>query len=157
MEGSALSPLAEIERAVQERAKDISLEMSGPDGEAKLRGLIADEVARWNDDHRRGRRALALPDPDAVVERALRNLARHGPLTPLLDDDVWEIMVNAPDSVFVRRHDPDFGVGFMKPCTSFPYPAKVWINGHEWAKRQADRTGLGYRSLARSARPPKNT
>jgi hypothetical protein len=24
----------------------------------------------------------------------------------------------------------------------------VWLNGHEWAKRQADRTGLGYRSLA---------
>lgn len=45
----------------------------------------------------------------------------------------------------------------MKICTSFPYPAKVWINGHEWAKRQVDRTGLGYRSLARSARPPKNT
>ncbi|HEX6287435.1 MAG TPA: hypothetical protein VFZ80_08105 [Acidimicrobiia bacterium] len=110
MEGSALSPLAEIERAVQERAKDISLEMSGPDGEAKLRGLIADEVARWNDDHRRGRRALALPDPDAVVERAFRNLARHGPLTPLLDDDdVWEIMVNAPDSVFVRSTTPTSG------------------------------------------------
>jgi pilus assembly protein CpaF len=84
--------------------------MSGPDGEAKLRGLIADEVARWNDDHRRGRRALALPDPDAVVERAFRNLARHGPLTPLLDDDdVWEIMVNAPDSVFVRRHQGPSG------------------------------------------------
>jgi pilus assembly protein CpaF len=110
MDRSALSPLAEIERAVQERAKDISLEMSGPDGEAKLRGLIADEVARWNDDHRRGRRALALPDPDAVVERAFRNLARHGPLTPLLDDDdVWEIMVNAPDSVFVRRHQGPSG------------------------------------------------
>jgi pilus assembly protein CpaF len=110
MDRSALSPLAEIERAVQERAKDISLAMSGPDGEAKLRGLIADEVARWNDDHRRGRRALALPDPDAVVERAFRNLARHGPLTPLLDDDdVWEIMVNAPDSVFVRRHQGPSG------------------------------------------------
>jgi len=65
MEGSALSPLAEIERAVQERAKDISLEMSGPDGEAKLRGLN--------------------------------------------DDDVWEIMVNAPDSVFVRSTTPTSG------------------------------------------------
>jgi Flp pilus assembly CpaF family ATPase len=56
--------------------------------------LIGDEVARWNDDHRRGRRAFALPDPELVVERAFRNLARYGPLTPLLaDDDVWEIMV----------------------------------------------------------------
>ena len=44
--------------------------------------------------------------------------------------------------------DPDFGVGFIKLCTYFPYPAKVWLNGHEWAKRQADRAGVGYRSLA---------
>ena len=34
--------------------------------------------------------------------------------------------------------DPDFGPGFIKICTYFPYPAKVWVNGHEWAKRQAD-------------------
>ena len=95
------SPLVEIERAVQERAKDVSLEMSAPGGEAKLRALIADEVARWNDDHRRGRRAIGLPDPVLVVERAFRNLARYGPLTPLLaDDDVWEIMLNAPDTIF---------------------------------------------------------
>jgi pilus assembly protein CpaF len=100
-----VSPLVEIERAVQERAKDISLEMSAPGGEAKLRALIGDEVARWNDDHRRGRRTFGLPDPALVVERAFRNLARYGPLTPLLaDDDVWEIMLNAPDALFVRRH-----------------------------------------------------
>jgi pilus assembly protein CpaF len=102
---AAASPLAEIERLVQERAKDISLEMSAPAGEAKLRALIADEVARWGDDHRRGRRPFELADPDQVAERAFRNLARYGPLTPLLDDDdVWEVMVNAPDAIFVKRH-----------------------------------------------------
>ena len=40
--------------------------------------------------------------------------------------------------------DADFGPGFIKLCTCFPYPAKVWANGHEWAKRQADRAGVGY-------------
>ena len=44
--------------------------------------------------------------------------------------------------------DADFGVGFIKICTYFPYPAKVWVNGHEWAKRQADRAGIGYTALA---------
>lgn len=44
--------------------------------------------------------------------------------------------------------DPDFGLGFIKVCTYFPYPAKVWVNGHEWAKRQADHAGIGYRALA---------
>ena len=37
--------------------------------------------------------------------------------------------------------DPEFGPGFIKICTYFPYPAKVWVNGHEWAKRQAATSG----------------
>jgi hypothetical protein len=44
--------------------------------------------------------------------------------------------------------DPEFGVGFIKICTYFPYPAKVWVNGHEWAKCQLDHAGIGYRALA---------
>ncbi len=44
--------------------------------------------------------------------------------------------------------DPDFGLGFIKICTYFPYPAKVWVNGHEWAKRQADHAGIAYTGLA---------
>ena len=44
--------------------------------------------------------------------------------------------------------DPDFGAGFIKICTYFPYPAKVWCNGHEWAKHQADQAGLAYKALA---------
>ena len=44
--------------------------------------------------------------------------------------------------------DRDFGPGFIKICTYFPYPAKVWLNGHEWAKRQARRARIGYTELA---------
>lgn len=45
-------------------------------------------------------------------------------------------------------YDRDFGPGFIKVCSYFPYPAKVWLNGHEWAKRQADREGLASTSLS---------
>jgi hypothetical protein len=38
--------------------------------------------------------------------------------------------------------DGDFGPGFIKLCSYFPYPAKVWLNGHEWAKRQAPRPAV---------------
>jgi pilus assembly protein CpaF len=108
--GSALSPLELIERAVQERAKDISLDMASDDGGAKLRSLIADEVARWSLDHRRGLRPFDIADPDVVAERAFRNLAGYGPLDPLLrDDDVWEIMINAPDQIFAKRHSGPSG------------------------------------------------
>jgi hypothetical protein len=45
-------------------------------------------------------------------------------------------------------YDAHFGPGFIKICTYFPYPAKVWLNGHEWAKRQARREGIGFAELA---------
>jgi hypothetical protein len=44
--------------------------------------------------------------------------------------------------------DPEFGPGFIKICTYFPYPAKIWCNGHEWAKRQAARAGIPFSELA---------
>ena len=44
--------------------------------------------------------------------------------------------------------DRDFGPGFIKICTYFPYPAKVWLNGHEWSKRQARRARIGFSELA---------
>jgi hypothetical protein len=44
--------------------------------------------------------------------------------------------------------DRDFGPGFIKVCTYFPYPAKVWVNGHEWAKRQARRARVSFTELA---------
>jgi pilus assembly protein CpaF len=100
-----LSPLQEIERRVQRRAKEISLDMAGGDGAEKLRALIDDEVEAWSADHKRGLRAFDLADPEGVAERAYRNLVGYGPLEPLLaDDDVWEIMVNAPHTIFVKRH-----------------------------------------------------
>jgi hypothetical protein len=45
-------------------------------------------------------------------------------------------------------YDAEFGPGFIKVCTYFPYPAKVWLNGHEWAKRQARREGIAFTALA---------
>lgn len=44
--------------------------------------------------------------------------------------------------------DDDFGPCFIKICSYFPYPVKVWCNGHEWAKRQAVKAGIGFTALA---------
>jgi pilus assembly protein CpaF len=79
-----VTPLAEVERAVQARAKDIALDMGTPAGRAALKELIRDELARWDDDVRRGRRTFPLTNPDIVARRAWRNLAEYGPLTDLL-------------------------------------------------------------------------
>jgi hypothetical protein len=44
--------------------------------------------------------------------------------------------------------DADFGPAFIKICSYFPWPVKVWVNGHEWAKRQATKQGIGFTELA---------
>ena len=104
------SPLREIERAAQEQAKATGLDMAAPDGVARLRALLVDEVVRWRDEFRRGQRPVDIADPEGAVERALRNLAGYGPLEPLLaDPDVWEIMVNGPDAIFTKRHSGGSG------------------------------------------------
>jgi hypothetical protein len=36
---------------------------------------------------------------------------------------------------------------FVKFCSYFPYNAKLCLNGHEWAKRQAAKAGLGFTAL----------
>jgi hypothetical protein len=44
--------------------------------------------------------------------------------------------------------DEEFGAAFIKICAYFPYPVKIWINGHAWAKRQAIRAGIGFTELS---------
>jgi hypothetical protein len=49
---------------------------------------------------------------------------------------------------YVYIWDSEMGGGFIKICTYFPYPLKAWVNGHEWAKRQALAAGLGFSELS---------
>jgi len=105
-----ISPLAEIELLVQRRARDLTIATNATAGRAQVRNLVHEEITRWNAEHSRGRRPFPLADPDIMGDRALRNLLGYGPLQPLLDDDdVWEIMLNAPDSIFVKRHQGPSG------------------------------------------------
>jgi hypothetical protein len=49
---------------------------------------------------------------------------------------------------YVYIWDGTMGSGFIKICTYFPYPVKAWVNGHEWAKRQALAAGIGFTALS---------
>ena len=44
--------------------------------------------------------------------------------------------------------DHEFGPGFIKICTYAPSTTKVWLNGHEWAKRQATSAGIAFGALS---------
>src|SRR5262249_28431782 len=49
--------------------------------------------------------------------------------------------------IYFYCFDDDFGPFFIKFCTYFPYNAKLCLNGHEWAKRQAAKAGIGFTAL----------
>jgi pilus assembly protein CpaF len=103
-------PLIAVERAVQARAKEQGLAVDSTDGAHRLTVMVAEEIERWRVDHRRGVHDVDIAEPDVIADRALRNLTGYGPLDPLLaDDDVWEIMINSPASVFVKRHNGQSG------------------------------------------------
>ena len=44
--------------------------------------------------------------------------------------------------------DAAFGPAFIKMCTYCPWPMKIWVNGHEWAKQQCRKAGLGFTELS---------
>jgi hypothetical protein len=44
-------------------------------------------------------------------------------------------------------YDEDWGPAFWKTNAYSPYPIWIYLNGHEWAKRQLDKAGIGYESL----------
>ena len=54
--------------------------------------------------------------------------------------------------VFVNHYylyiwDREWGPSYIKTNAYAPYPVWVYLNGHEWAKRQAARAGIEFRAL----------
>lgn len=54
------------------------------------------------------------------------------------------VMVN---QYYFYLHDASFGEGFIKVGSYFPFPLRVYLNGHEWVKRQMDREHIKFESL----------
>jgi hypothetical protein len=55
-------------------------------------------------------------------------------------------------TVFVNHYyfyvrDRDWGPAFVKTCAYAPFPVWLCLNGHEWAKRQAEKAGLCFEAL----------
>ena len=44
--------------------------------------------------------------------------------------------------------DERWGPAFVKVCAYFPYPVKIWLNGHEHAKQVSASAGVGFTELS---------
>src|SRR2546428_8699290 len=43
--------------------------------------------------------------------------------------------------------DPEWGAAFWKTNAYAPYPIWLWLNSHEWAKRQLEKARIDYQAL----------
>jgi hypothetical protein len=69
---------------------------------------------------------------------------RRGGLAPMFSFYRGSIDVN---QYYFYLLDRDFGLCFIKFSSYPPFNVRVWLNGHEWAKRQLDRLGVAYEGL----------
>jgi hypothetical protein len=63
-----------------------------------------------------------------------------------------QFQFNRDKTVYVNHYyfyidDADFGPLFLKVCSYAPWGIKLCLNGHEWAKRQLEKRGIGYEAL----------
>lgn len=73
-----------------------------------------------------------------------RHRTPHGGLAPCFAFYRGSIDVN---QYYFYILDRDFGLTFIKFSSYAPFNVKVWVNGHEWAKRQLTRRGIHYQEL----------
>ena len=59
----------------------------------------------------------------------------------------WRRMSSVPDHWYLYFSDAEWGPAFLKICAYAPYPLWACANGHEWAKRQLARAGVGFEAL----------
>jgi hypothetical protein len=70
--------------------------------------------------------------------------AGHRPNHPHI---AWRRQSSVPDHWYFYFADPEWGPAFLKVCTYAPYPLWCCANGHEWAKCQLTKAGIGFEAL----------
>jgi len=78
--------------------------------------------------------------------RVFRTERRHNPTTGAAYP--WIVTATAMVNCFyIYAVDDDFGPFFLKFGSYFPYTGRLCLNGHEYAKRQAAKAGIGFTAL----------
>jgi len=93
-----------------------------------------------------GREGIVFVGVAQEKAHIFRTERRHNPVTGA----AYPWIVTATGIVnhyYFYGVDDDFGPFFLKFCSYFPYTARLCINGHEYAKRQAAKAGIGFTAL----------
>jgi hypothetical protein len=130
---------------------------------AAVRRFAADQRIPWVDFAKGQRKDDVLQDYLAAFEAAGQTegvlfIGRAQERTPLFrtekrrhaDGRSYPWIVKTTGMVnhfYAYCADSEFGPFFLKFCSYFPYNAKLCVNGHHWAQRQAAKAGIGFEAL----------
>jgi hypothetical protein len=111
------------------------------------KGASKEELARpyMQRAEREGRFGVVLIGVAQEKARAWRGFRRGG--SDAHPHFVYRRMSVFPNHYYFYVRDPDWGPAFIKTCAYAPYPVWLCLNGHEWAKRQAEKEGIGFEAL----------
>jgi hypothetical protein len=73
-----------------------------------------------------------------------RSHAAHRPGHPHI---AWRRQSTVPDHWYLYFADAEWGPAFLRLCSYAPYALWCCANGHEWAKRQLAKAGVGFEAL----------
>jgi hypothetical protein len=59
----------------------------------------------------------------------------------------WGRQMAYPNHFYFYLWDAEWGATFCKTNAYAPFPIWLWLNGHEWAKRQLEKAGIRYEAL----------
>ena len=140
--GALMDPIsrdfvASIHRFIDERGIDLVHFQKGERKDDIAKGYLAGHD---------GSEAVLFVGRAQEKARVYRTEKRVNPLTGKAYP--WLVSTTAmPNHFYFYGYDSDFGPFFIKFGTFFPYTAKVCVNGHHYAQRQAQKAGIDFEAL----------
>jgi len=95
----------------------------GGDGRVVMIGIAQEKASAWRSWPAKGQEKAAHPHME------------------------WGRQMTFINHFYFYLWDPEWGGAFWKTNAYAPFPIWLWLNGHEWAKRQLDKAGVQYESL----------
>ncbi len=112
----------------------------GENKEERVRPLLASGSARWRRASGADRRCAGEGLCLAFLEGEGTGAGGAPPHGVGSADGVHQSLLLLP-------LDPEWGLTFWKTNAYAPFPIWLWLNGHEWAKRQMEKVGIAYEAL----------
>src|SRR5437867_7659537 len=87
---------------------------------------------------------IGIAQEKASVWRSWPQRGQENKAHPHMDWDREPAYIN---HFYFYLWDSEWGGCFWKTNAYAPFPIWLWLNGHEWAKRQLEKVGVGYEAL----------